>query len=146
MLRHLPAAEPDLALAAANMVGIVSGFFGDTDEAMDWLATRPALAATAIDRAVTERAIQVAADPAGLWSPPGGNTDIGQAWDNRADALASYRKALAPEANTDVVLESLLHMHHNRLIGIDRDSERICRRLARQVAVTWRHRPSGGAR
>lgn len=146
LLRHLPAAEPDLALAVANMVGIVSGFFSDPDEAMDWLATRPASAATAIDRAVAERAIQFATDPAGPRSRPGWNTDIEPAWDNRADALGGYRKALPPEANTDAVLESLLHMHHNRLIGIDRDSERVCRRLARQAALTWRHRTGGGAR
>ena len=31
LLRHLPAAEPDLALVVANLVGIVGGFFGDTD-------------------------------------------------------------------------------------------------------------------
>ncbi|MDH6435699.1 thiopeptide-type bacteriocin biosynthesis protein [Streptomyces sp. SAI-144] len=37
----------------------------------------------------------------------------------------------------DSVLESLLHMHHNRLRGLDREDERICRRLARQSAVAW---------
>ena len=146
LLRHLPAAEPHLALVVANLVGIVGGFFGDTDEAMDWLATRPAPAAAAIDRAVTAQAIRFATDPAGLRLLPGWHVDIEREWDNRADALAGYRKALPPEANTDVVLESLLHMHHNRLLGIDRDSERACRRLARQAALAWRHRPGGGAR
>jgi lantibiotic biosynthesis protein len=52
---------------------------------------------------------------------------------------------LPPEANLDVVLESLLHMHHNRAIGIDQDSERVCRRLARQAALTCRARIRGGA-
>ncbi|WP_435159350.1 lantibiotic dehydratase [Amycolatopsis sacchari] len=145
LLRHLPAAEPDLALVVANMVGIVGGFVGDIDEAMDWLATRPAPAAT-VDRTVAERAIRLATDPAGLRSLPGWNADIEQAWDQRADALAGYRKALSPEANTDVVLESLLHLHHNRLIGIDSGSERACRRLARHAALAWRHRPGGAAR
>lgn len=144
-LRHLPAAEPDLALVVANMVGIVRGFFGDTDEAMDWLITQPAPAA-AVDRAVAERAIRLATDPTGLLTLPGWHTDIGQAWDDRAEALVGYHKALPLEINTDVVLESLLHMHHNRLLGIDRDRERACRRLARQAALTWRHRATGDAR
>ncbi len=146
LLRHLPATEPDLALVVANMVSIIGGFVGDTDEAMDWLATRPVPAATALDRAVTEHAIRLATDPAGLRSLPGWHAAIERAWDNRADALAGYRKALPPEANTDVVLESLLHMHHNRLIGIDRDSERAGRRVARHAALAWRHRPRSGAR
>lgn len=146
LLRHLPATETDLPLVVANMVGIVSGFFGDTDEAMDWLAARPVPAAAAIDRAVTERAIRLATDPARLLSLSGWNVEIGRAWQNRADMLAGYRKALPPETNTDVVLESLLHMHYNRAVGIDRDSERTCRRLARQAALTWRARTDGGAR
>ncbi|MDQ3577084.1 MAG: lantibiotic dehydratase [Actinomycetota bacterium] len=145
LLRHLPA-ELDLALVVVNMVGIVTGFFGDPDEAMDWLAAHPVPAATAIDRAVTERAIRLATDPVGLLSLPEWHADLGQAWENRVDALVGYRKALSPQANTDMVLESLLHMHHNRLIGIDPDSERTCRRLARQAALTWRHRPGGRAR
>lgn len=145
LLRHLPAAEPDLALAVANMVGIVAGFFDDPDQAMDWLATRPAPAAT-VDRAVAERAIRLATGPAGLWSLPGWHPDIERTWDHRADALTGYRKALPPDATTEVVLESLLHMHHNRLIGIDSDSERACRRLARHAALAWRHRPRSGAR
>ncbi|MGQ0839637.1 thiopeptide-type bacteriocin biosynthesis protein [Actinokineospora sp.] len=146
LLRHLPATDPDLALVVANMVGIVHGFFGDPAEAMDWLAAQPVPTAAAIDRAVTDRAIRLATDPAGLLSPSGWDVEIGRAWEHRADVLADYRKALPPEANTDVVLESLLHMHHNRAVGIDRDSERTCRRLARQAALTWRARTDGGAR
>ena len=33
------------------------------------------------------------------------------------------------------ILESLLHIHHNRYLGIDRDREATCRRLARQAAL-----------
>lgn len=35
----------------------------------------------------------------------------------------------------DMVLESLLHMHYNRMRGISRDDEKTCRRAARQAAV-----------
>ena len=38
----------------------------------------------------------------------------------------------------ELALESLLHLHHVRAIGLDRDSERVCRRLARAVALAWR--------
>jgi thiopeptide-type bacteriocin biosynthesis protein len=34
------------------------------------------------------------------------------------------------------VLDSLLHMHHNRMRGVDRDDEAVCRQLARRAAVT----------
>ncbi|MFB9433863.1 thiopeptide-type bacteriocin biosynthesis protein [Streptoalloteichus tenebrarius] len=145
LLRHLPAVEPNLALVVANMVGIVAGFVGDIGEAMGWLTARPVPAAT-VDRAVAERAIWLATDPARVRSLTGWHGDIERAWNRRADALAGYREALPPETNTDVVLESLLHLHHNRLIGIDRDSERACRRLARRAALAWRHRPCGAAR
>ncbi|WP_425388649.1 hypothetical protein [Amycolatopsis jejuensis] len=29
-------------------------------------------------------------------------------------------------------------MHHNRALGVNRDREAICLRLARQAAATWR--------
>lgn len=128
------------------MVGIVTGFFGDPAEAMTWLASQLVPATSATDRAVTDRAIRLATDPAVLAQIPGWATEIGPVWAGRADALASYRKALPPQASIEVVLESLLHMLHNRLVGIDPDSERTCRRLARQAALAWRARHDGRAR
>ena len=104
---------------------------------MDWLAARPVLAAPAIERAVTDQAIRLATAGA-LWELPGWADEVGQAWAARADALAVYREQLPLDVNVDVVVESLLHMHHNRAIGIDPDSERTCRRLVRQAAITWR--------
>jgi hypothetical protein len=38
------------------------------------------------------------------------------------------------------VLESLLHMHHNRLIGLDRTSEAAARHAARQACRSMRAR------
>ncbi len=49
-----------------------------------------------------------------------------------------YRKALDADADFTHVLESLLHIHHNRYRGIDRDGEGACRRLARQAALARR--------
>ncbi|MBV9013640.1 MAG: lantibiotic dehydratase [Pseudonocardiales bacterium] len=138
-LRILPTAAHPTALAVANMVGIVSGFLGGIAEAMDWLAARPAPTTPARERAVTDQAIRLAmADE--LRKLPGWADEVGQAWQARADALAAYHTQLPPEADIDVVVESLLHLHHNRAIGIDPVSERTCRRLARQAAITWRVR------
>ncbi|MGH3624451.1 MAG: lantibiotic dehydratase, partial [Sciscionella sp.] len=144
-LRDLPtAAAHPTALAVANMVGIVCGFVGDLAETMDSLATRPVPATPATDRAVTDQAIRLATDVGALRESPDWTAAVDYAWQARADALAAYRKQLPPDADLDRVLESLLHMHHNRAIGIDPDSERTCRRLARQAALTWRTRHQGG--
>ncbi|MBV9141259.1 MAG: lantibiotic dehydratase [Pseudonocardiales bacterium] len=140
-LRIPPAAVHPVALAVANMVGILSGFLGGLAEAMDWLAARPAPTAPAVERAVSDHAIRLATAGA-LRQVPGWVGEVGQAWQARADALAAYRTQLPAEVNVDVVVESLLHLHHNRAIGIDPDSERACRRLARQAAITWRARRS----
>ncbi|WP_137814979.1 lantibiotic dehydratase [Gandjariella thermophila] len=148
LLRHQPTTDTDLALVVANMVGIVTGFFGDPAEAMTWLAARPVAATPAVNRAVTDRAILLATEPAALAQIPGWAAEIGPAWARRAYALRHYRKALPAQASVDVVLESVLHMLHNRLVGIDPDSERTCRRLARQAALAWRarHHDGGTAR
>jgi thiopeptide-type bacteriocin biosynthesis protein len=127
------------ALTVMNMVGIVSGFFADPGDAMDWLAGRSAVAAALTDRAVAQQAIRLATGRAPR-ELPGWSKQLDQAWQARGDALAAYRRHLPPDADVDAVLESLLHMHHNRSTGIDSDSERICRRLARQAALTWRAR------
>ncbi|MGH3783969.1 MAG: lantibiotic dehydratase [Pseudonocardiaceae bacterium] len=143
-LRNLSAPNTyAIALAVANMVGIVHSFVGDLDEAMDWLTTRPALTVPAVERVVTDQAIRLATDVTALRELPAWSAELDQAWQARADALTAYRKQLPPDANMDVVVESLLHMHHNRAIGIDPNSERTCRRLARQAAVAWRARQAG---
>lgn len=145
-LRHLAALDVHrTALTVANMVGIVSGFFGDLADAMDWLAVRHVPTTPAPERAVANQAIRLALDlsvepPTSAWPTP-----ISQAWQARADALVNYRKHL-PEAGRDTALESLMHMHHKRAIGIDPESERTCHHLARQTARAWRARQAGRTR
>jgi thiopeptide-type bacteriocin biosynthesis protein len=55
--------------------------------------------------------------------------DLAPSWRQRAEAVAAYRKTLDANADTTHILESLLHIHHNRYRGIDRDGEGTCRRL-----------------
>jgi thiopeptide-type bacteriocin biosynthesis protein len=145
-LRRLPTTViHPTALAAVNMVDIAEGFFGSLADATEWLAARPALAATAADRTVADQAVRLVrrGTPRDLPDWPG---EVAQAWRARAAALASYRRKLPADADTDAVLESLLHMHHNRAIGIDPDGERTCRRLARRAALARRAQPGGNDR
>jgi lantibiotic biosynthesis protein len=115
---------------------------GDLAETMDWLVARPTPASSLTDRTVADQAIRLATDGA-LRGLRGWSREVDRAWQARADALATYRKQLPPDANADGVLESLLHLHHNRAIGINQDSERTCRRLARQTALAWQARQRG---
>ncbi len=142
-LRHLPAAViHPTALAAVSMVHIVSGFLG-CDEAMAWLAGHPAPAGTVVECAVADQAVRLA-QPGALRDSPLPQ-EVADAWQARSAALAAYRRKLAADADIDTVVESLLHMHHNRAIGIDQDSERTCRRLSRQAALAWQARRVGAA-
>jgi thiopeptide-type bacteriocin biosynthesis protein len=64
--------------------------------------------------------------------------DLDPVWRHRAEAVAAYRKTLDANANFTHILESFLHIHHNRYRGIDRDGEGACRRLTRQAALARR--------
>lgn len=121
------------ALAAVGMVDIACGLLGP-DEGMQWLANRPAPPAR-VERGVSDQAVALVRHTTPR--ARGWGEALAQAWHRRAVALALYRERLAESMDLDSVLESLLHMHHNRLRGLDREDERICRRLARQSAVAW---------
>jgi thiopeptide-type bacteriocin biosynthesis protein len=135
-LRRLPAAVIDpAALAAMNLVAISEGFLGSLGDAMRWLIAQPAPVATT-HRMAAEQVVGLVRSSM-LRTLPGWKGEVDEAWQARATALSSYRRHLPGNADTDAVLESLLHMHHNRALGIDRDGERMCRRLARQAALAW---------
>ncbi|GGM68212.1 hypothetical protein GCM10012275_43430 [Longimycelium tulufanense] len=140
-LRHLSSVD-STALVAAGMVHVAQGFFGEVD-GMCWLLARPASNAPPVDRTVTEQAIRLAVG-GGRRELPGRGEDVDGTWQARTAALATYRAQLPAGADLDTIVESLLHLHHNRAHGIDPDHERTCRRLARQAALTWRARQAGG--
>ncbi|GAA5154820.1 lantibiotic dehydratase [Pseudonocardia eucalypti] len=134
-LRHLPEQIIQRrALAAVNMLATAHGLLGELDAAIKWLVARPAPGALGEDRNGLRHAVSLFGKYVS-GEPEFGET-VAEAWQARADALVAYRNLLPPaRANTDAVLESLLHMHHNRLIGVDRVSEDRCRRLARHTAL-----------
>ncbi|MGW6454737.1 lantibiotic dehydratase [Streptomyces sp. NPDC055078] len=77
-------------------------------------------------------------DPEPLAPPaPDWPERVRSAWRRRANALAEYRTRLLPESDTDHILGSLLHMHHNRARGIDPDHESLCHHLVRAAARAW---------
>jgi thiopeptide-type bacteriocin biosynthesis protein len=131
------------ALVAVNLVATASGFLGGTEPAMRWLMSRPSPAAPPADRAVLDQIVALTGDGElrGLASWGG---EVADTWHARADALASYRSRLPADADPSSILESLLHMHCNRAVGVDRDREASCRRLARHAALAWtaRHGPT----
>ncbi|WP_026198135.1 lantibiotic dehydratase [Sciscionella marina] len=133
-----PGQLPRDGLVALNMIGIAVGMLGSHAEAMRWFINRPAHPGPPVDRALLAQVTALVAT-----SPPedtpGWSPELDTAWRARADALATYRNHI-PDSGRDAVIESLLHMHHNRLVGIDRDREHSARKLARHAALTWQHR------
>jgi thiopeptide-type bacteriocin biosynthesis protein len=134
-LRNLPDTTiSPTVLTAVNMLSTVEGYLGGDAPACAWLMSHPAPVTTTPDRSLTDQVSNLARGGV-LRDLPGWDGEVADAWQLRADALGSYRQHLPDIARTDDILESLLHMHYNRALGIDRESEAICRRLARLAAI-----------
>ncbi|MFF7792921.1 thiopeptide-type bacteriocin biosynthesis protein [Streptomyces sp. NPDC007991] len=118
------------ALVATGMVDIARGLLGP-NEGLRWLAERP-VQASAAERSVSDQAVELARS--GTPAARGWDAELAAAWHSRAEALALYGERL-DGMDMNGILESLLHMHHNRLRGVDRHDERACRRIARQAAL-----------
>ncbi|KJS61971.1 lantibiotic dehydratase [Streptomyces rubellomurinus] len=140
-LRLIAASDDDpRAVTGAGMAALATGFHG-TAAGMRWLtSTIPPGSPTPVPREVHRQAVRLA-NPDQDWSalretPAGAN--VADAWAHRTQTLSAYRDQLtAADPDDDQVLLSLLHMHHVRALGIDRDSERLCHRLARAAALTY---------
>ncbi|MGW7069448.1 lantibiotic dehydratase [Streptomyces sp. NPDC054855] len=137
------------ALIAAHFVALAAAFTGSTAGGMDWLIAHGRITdPRPLDRAVLGEAVRLA-DPNNGWAAlraaPGGAAIVA-AWSERDEALARYRQLLngSRGIDPDLVLDSLLHAHHIRAAGIDKDDERMCVRLAHAAAMAWTHR--GGDR
>ncbi|WP_261951657.1 lantibiotic dehydratase [Streptomyces nigrescens] len=133
------------ALTAANFVALAAAFTGSTAGGMSWLITHGRITGPRpLDRTVLGDAVRFA-DPTGDWAAlraaPGGAA-IATAWNERAEVISRYRERLNDAAGMDpnLVLDSLLHAHHIRAAGIDKDDERMCIRLAHAAAMAWTHR------
>ncbi|HEY3952744.1 MAG TPA: lantibiotic dehydratase [Streptosporangiaceae bacterium] len=130
------------ALAAVNMVAIAEAFLGGRSSAAGWFIGRPLPSVSPPPREITRQVINWAITDAARWSASW-LPELAAAWHVRADALATYRAHLPSSLAAEDVLESLLHMHHNRAVGINPQSEQTARRLAKQAFLAWRARQNG---
>lgn len=135
LLTHTSGGEPSpLVITALSLFDVAAAFIGSLEQAAAWLTEQAPKAAP--ERAHVEQVTRLARG--GLWHDIPGWPYIAETHQDRVDAIARYRVALPDGADTYAVLHSLLHMHHNRALGVDRAREAVCLRLARQAAATWR--------
>ncbi|MEV4049143.1 lantibiotic dehydratase [Streptomyces sp. NPDC049744] len=131
-LTDVPALERE-AVCALNMVDMAEGFLG-TDEGLAWTARTPVRIAArtpahGMSRPdVTQQTVDQVKNRPLLNATP----RLARAIAQRRAALGAYRSQ-TDASRLEQTLESMLHMHHNRLVGPDRDSEAASRHAARQV-------------
>lgn len=125
------------ALAAASMVDLTISFVGTPSEGMHWLLRELPQQHGLLGPELRDQALALA-DPDREWSNlhalPGG-PELTARWGRRAAALAAYRKQLDDERDAHRALHSLLHLHHNRAVGVDTDQEGVTNRLVRTCAL-----------
>ncbi|MEV7596328.1 lantibiotic dehydratase [Kitasatospora sp. NPDC089797] len=121
--------EPAL-LGALNLIDLLRQLHGEDHFADRLLTTYPRAAAP---RGARTAAIRLT-DPAALRATPGG-PELLTAWQHRAETLRRHAPTLAPAA------PSLIHMHHNRLLGIDPTTESRAHAIARATTEALHHRP-----
>ena len=132
-----PSRIDPVALAVLGMLDIAAAFSGGPEQGAQWLADRRLSPGKPADRATARTATTLArnGELSSFGTLP---AELAPFWHRRAEALSAYRKTMGTDTSTGHVLDSLLHIHHNRYRGIDRDSEGTCRRLARQAALAQR--------
>ncbi|WFB82600.1 MULTISPECIES: lantibiotic dehydratase [Streptomyces] len=123
-LTDIPGLERE-TVCALNMIDLAEGFLG-THEGRAWTARTPAPGKPRPE-ATRQTVGQVGTGPL-LHATP----RLAHAVARRRAALGAYRSH-TDAGRLEQALESLLHMHHNRLIGPDRDSEAASRHAARQA-------------
>ncbi|MFD3826801.1 lantibiotic dehydratase [Streptomyces sp. NPDC058625] len=115
-------------VCALGMIDTARGLLGD-EEGIRWLAITPARGTGLV--AVTRQTLHRVRTGA-LTEVPDVTVRLTGAYERCRSALATYRSHLTHE-QVGPVLESLLHMHHNRIMGPDREAEAACRHAARQA-------------
>ncbi|WP_433464092.1 lantibiotic dehydratase [Spirillospora sp. CA-128828] len=127
------------ALIAASMLDLATGLLGDGNQARRWLIAHARTTSTAPARPLYQQAVAHASpDQETVAALPGGD-QILACWKLRRDGLAAYREILTATGARPVadLLPDLLHLHHARAAGPDRDNELACLHLARAAALSW---------
>jgi thiopeptide-type bacteriocin biosynthesis protein len=113
-------------LCALSMIDLAEGFLG-TREAWTWMAATPAPKGAGRPDVTRSTVRQLRSNVLLTASPR-----LAAALAQRRAAAASYRVHVNDRRKAGV-LESLLHMHHNRMVGPDRAGEAASRHAARQA-------------
>lgn len=127
------------ALGAASLIDLATA--ACPEQGLDWLTAHLPRARTPIDRTAHTLALDHLDTVTEPVSP-----ELQRVWRDRGKALVTYQAHLPGPENIQDVLPSLLHMHHNRLIGPDRTDETRLLELTRAVALTLSARARQGAR
>ena len=128
------------ALTAASLADLAASLLGGRHAGMRWLAGHPGLAASEpLDRTAQRQALAMTGTSPASPVP----VAVSRAWHARADAAREYADLLAGSGwDPADVLESLLHLHHNRVHGPGPDTEAMTYRLARACALRHTSRPA----
>jgi thiopeptide-type bacteriocin biosynthesis protein len=121
------------ALTAASLADLAAALLGGRHVGLQWLAAHPEPAGPApLDRDARRQALTMSSTTSGDALPAA----VCRAWSARADAAGQYARQLT-EAGRDPagILDSLLHLHHNRVHGPGLDAEAVTYRLARACAL-----------
>ena len=131
-LRLRPDLTPEL-LAAANYADLARAFHGEGWQ--DWLlAAYPVGEHHRAFQSVRRTAVELIAD---------GDPRLAEIWRPRARAATEYGE-LIRSLHRRTPLAALLHMHHNRLIGVSKLSEGISYAIARGAVQALRDRARHG--
>ena len=123
------------ALTAASLADLACAMLGSRDAGLRWLADHPRPGSREpLGRAARLQALAMTRPHPGAEDPvPAG---VRRAWHARAATAAEYGARLGEQGRDAAsVIESLLHLHHNRAHGTGPGTEETTYRLARAAAL-----------
>lgn len=126
-----PGTADQCALTAASLADLAAALLGGRHTGMQWLAAHPAPAGPQpLDRDARRQALTLAGTSDAVPAA------VRRAWSARADAAGEYAGLLAETGRDPAdILETLLHLHHNRVHGLGAGAEALTYRLARACAL-----------
>jgi thiopeptide-type bacteriocin biosynthesis protein len=132
------------AITAVSHLDLLTGLLGSRNQAIRWLIDRPgSLPRPPGDHREARRQAIHLAEVSGIDADDAigaaaGGARIAVVWARRRTAAQEYVQRLAADPAApaaDEVAMSLLHLHHNRAVGIDPDREARIYHLTRAVAL-----------
>ncbi|MGW1771897.1 lantibiotic dehydratase [Streptomyces sp. NPDC002104] len=129
---------PAEALTAASLTDLATAYAPTPDEGWAWLSANLPRESGRMDAVLVRQSLALA--NADAFPHEAAARPLVVAWTARADALTTYRRALADQREDPLtVLRSLLHLHHVRALGGGPGPEALTLRLARTAALARTH-------